>query len=42
MRAAGYRGREAFRSNVYTGMERASEGLIRRINILADKALLAA
>jgi len=42
MRAAGYRGRELFRPNAYSGMARVSEGLVRRINILADKALLAA
>ncbi len=42
MRAVGYRGPDVFRSNAYISMTRASEGLTRRINILADKALLAA
>ena len=42
MRAVGYRGPDVFRSNAYVSMARASEGLTRRINILADKALLAA
>lgn len=42
MRAVGYRGPDVFRSNAYFSMTRASEGLTRRINILADKALLAA
>ena len=42
MRAVGYRGPDVFRSNAYVSMTRASEGLTRRINILADKALLAA
>ncbi len=42
MRTVGYRGPDVFRSNAYLRMARASEGLTRRINILADKALLAA
>ncbi len=42
MRAVGYRGPDVFRSNASVSMTRASEGLTRRINILADKALLAA
>ncbi|MDX1513500.1 MAG: AAA family ATPase [Gammaproteobacteria bacterium] len=42
MRAAGYRGPDVFRAGAYQSLARASEGLTRRINILADKALLAA
>ena len=42
MRTVGYRGPDVFRSKAYMRMARASEGLTRRINILADKALLAA
>ena len=42
MRAAGYRGPEVFAARAVTAMARASGGLTRRINILADKALLAA
>jgi len=42
MRAAGYRGPEVFSPAAVARMARASEGLTRRINILADKALLAA
>ncbi len=42
MRTVGYKGPDVFRSNAYLRMARASEGLTRRINILADKALLAA
>ncbi len=42
MRAAGYRGPEVFSPGAVARMARASEGLTRRINILADKALLAA
>lgn len=42
MRAAGYRGPDVFRPNAFHILARASEGLTRRINILADKALLAA
>jgi type II secretory pathway predicted ATPase ExeA/septal ring-binding cell division protein DamX len=42
MRAVGYRGPDIFRGGAYRRLARASEGLTRRINILADKALLAA
>ena len=42
MRAAGYRGPEAFLPAASAMIARASGGLTRRINILADKALLAA
>ncbi|HZM35785.1 MAG TPA: AAA family ATPase [Burkholderiales bacterium] len=42
MRAAGYRGPEVFSGRAIRSIERASGGLTRRINILADKALLAA
>jgi type II secretory pathway predicted ATPase ExeA len=42
MRAAGYRGPDVFAPRASTRIARASEGLTRRINILADKALLAA
>jgi len=42
MRAVGYRGPDVFRPNAYHGLARASEGLTRRINILADKSLLSA
>lgn len=42
MRAVGYRGPDVFRPNAYPGLARASEGLTRRINILADKSLLSA
>src|SRR5262245_4415382 len=42
MRAAGYRGPEVFAPRAVAMMARASGGLTRRINILADKALLAA
>ena len=42
MRAAGYRGPDVFASRAATRIARASQGLTRRINILADKALLAA
>ena len=42
MRAAGYRGPDVFARRAATRIARASEGLTRRINILADKALLAA
>jgi type II secretory pathway predicted ATPase ExeA len=42
MRAAGYRGPDVFASRAATRIARASAGLTRRINILADKALLAA
>ena len=42
MRAAGYRGPKVFTRHAISLVARASEGLTRRINILADKALLAA
>jgi len=42
MRAAGYRGPEVFAARAATLIARASGGLTRRINILSDKALLAA
>ncbi|MCP5150833.1 MAG: AAA family ATPase [Chromatiales bacterium] len=42
MRQAGYRGRDAFQDGAYSRIARASEGLVRRINIIADKSLLAA
>jgi type II secretory pathway predicted ATPase ExeA/septal ring-binding cell division protein DamX len=42
MRAAGYRGPKVFTAEGISLIARASQGLTRRINILADKALLAA
>jgi len=42
MRAAGYRGPEVFSRRAIGMIARASSGLTRRINILADKSLLAA
>lgn len=42
MRAAGYRGRTAFTTGAIKAIASASEGLTRRVNILSDKALLAA
>src|SRR5260221_12238387 len=42
MRAAGYHGRELFGPEVLRVIAEASEGLTRRINIFADKTLLAA
>ena len=42
MRAAGYRGPDVFAARSVASIARASSGLTRRINILADKALLAA
>ena len=42
LRAAGYRGPDLFTPRAIKLLSRASEGLTRRINILADKALLAA
>jgi type II secretory pathway predicted ATPase ExeA len=42
MRAAGYRGPEVFSPHAVTLIARAASGLTRRINILADKALLSA
>ena len=42
MRAAGYRGPDLFSGSVVGGIARASLGLTRRVNLIADKALLAA
>jgi MSHA biogenesis protein MshM len=42
MRAAGYRGPKVFTREAISDIARASQGLTRRINILADKGLLAA
>jgi MSHA biogenesis protein MshM len=42
MRAAGYRGPNVFSATAIRRISAASEGLTRRINILADKSLLAA
>ena len=42
MRAAGYRGPDVFSPGALARVARASGGLTRRINILADKSLLAA
>jgi len=42
MRAAGYRGPNVFSPDAVRGIVKASEGLTRRVNILADKSLLAA
>ena len=42
MRAAGYRGPSVFTPAAIKAIAAASEGLTRRVNILADKALLAA
>ena len=42
MRAAGYRGPNVFSSDAVRRIVKASEGLTRRVNILADKSLLAA
>src|SRR5258708_17282257 len=42
MRAAGYRGPEVFSAHAIKLIARASSGLTRRINILADKSLLPA
>jgi type II secretory pathway predicted ATPase ExeA len=42
MRAAGYRGPELFSNSVVGSIARASLGLTRRVNLIADKALLAA
>ena len=42
MRAAGYRGPEVFTPKAVALITRASDGLTRRINILADKSLLSA
>jgi len=42
LRAAGYRGPHLFSSAVAKELNRHAEGLIRRLNVLADKTLLAA
>ena len=42
MRAAGYRGPDVFGSRAVAMIAKAASGLTRRVNILADKALLAA
>ena len=42
MRAAGYRGPDLFSSSVVKHIARSSLGLTRRVNLIADKALLAA
>ncbi len=42
MRAAGYRGPDLFSGSVVTRIARDSLGLTRRVNLIADKALLAA
>jgi type II secretory pathway predicted ATPase ExeA len=42
MRAAGYRGPDLFGTGAVKLITKASQGITRRINILADKALLAA
>lgn len=42
MRAAGYRGPDLFSSRAVAMIAKAASGLTRRVNILADKALLAA
>ena len=42
MRAAGYRGPSVFTAAAVRRIVKASEGLTRRVNILADKSLLAA
>lgn len=42
MRAAGYHGPNVFSPSAIKRLAKVSEGIVRRINILADKALLAA
>lgn len=42
MGAAGYRGPEVFSDRAIRRITRSSQGLVRRVNILADKGLLAA
>lgn len=42
MRAAGYRGPDVFSPKAISMISKAASGLTRRVNILADKALLAA
>lgn len=42
LRAAGYRGPELFSQGAVRLIARGSQGIVRRINVLADKALMAA
>lgn len=42
LRAAGYHGPHLFTESAIKELSKASEGLVRRVNILADKALLSA
>ena len=42
MRTAGYRGPDVFSNSVVKYIARASQGLTRRVNLIADKALLVA
>lgn len=42
LRAAGYHGPHLFSDSAIKKLSKAAEGLVRRVNILADKALLAA
>lgn len=42
IRTSGFRGNDLFTAGAIRALERRSRGLLRRINILADKALLAA
>ena len=42
LRTAGYRGPDLFSKSVVRHIARASQGLTRRVNLIADKALLAA
>jgi MSHA biogenesis protein MshM len=42
LRAAGYRGPDLFTTALINAIAKASDGLTRRINLIADKALLAA
>ncbi|MEK7876257.1 MAG: AAA family ATPase [Pseudomonadota bacterium] len=42
LRAAGYRGPDLFSRRVINAIARASQGLTRRVNLIADKALLVA
>jgi type II secretory pathway predicted ATPase ExeA len=42
LRAAGYHGPHLFTNSAIKKLSKASEGLVRRVNILADKALLSA
>lgn len=42
LRAAGYHGPDLFADNIVKRITRASSGLTRRVNLIADKALLAA